>query len=128
LRDNLHDVNDVASSAVKKETKKFTDECLAGLKRAQQLRPEIVKNRPRTVEGTLVAYNELLTSASATNALAGLMSEVHPDEAIRDAARGALADVRRSGRVGEIAIGVRPCDLFVVVPGHACRIVPRMPR
>jgi hypothetical protein len=57
------------------------------------------------------------------------------------AARGALADVGRSGcrcsdrsgrrgrgRVRWIAIDVRPCDLFVVVPGHACGIVPRMPR
>jgi thimet oligopeptidase len=80
---------------VKKETKKFTEECLAGLKRAQQLRPEIVGNKPRTVDGTLVAYNELLTAASATNALAGLMSEVHPDEAIRDAARECEQEVSR---------------------------------
>ncbi|HEY5947040.1 MAG TPA: M3 family metallopeptidase, partial [Kofleriaceae bacterium] len=80
---------------MKKETKKFTDECLAGLKRAQQLRPEIIAGKSRTIEGTLVAYNELLTSASATNALAGLMSEVHPDEAIRDAARECEQDVSR---------------------------------
>src|SRR5690606_11664592 len=50
---------------------------------------------PRTIESTLVPYNELLTSASATNALAGLMSEVHPDEAIRDAARECEQEVSR---------------------------------
>jgi thimet oligopeptidase len=95
LRDILHDVNDVASTAVKKETKKFTEQCLAGLKRAQQLRPEITGKAARTIEGTLVPYNDLLMAASATNALAGLMSEVHPDEAIRDAARECEQEVSR---------------------------------
>ncbi|HEU4616147.1 MAG TPA: M3 family metallopeptidase, partial [Kofleriaceae bacterium] len=80
---------------MKKETKKFADECLAGLRRAQQLRPAIVSATQRTVGGTLVPYNELLMSASATNALAGLMSEVHPDEAIRDAARECEQEVSR---------------------------------
>ncbi|HEY5926328.1 MAG TPA: M3 family metallopeptidase [Kofleriaceae bacterium] len=80
---------------MKKETKKFTEECLAGLKRAQQLRPEIIAGKQRTVDATLVAYNELLMAASASNALAGLMSEVHPDEAIRDSARECEQDVSR---------------------------------
>lgn len=80
---------------MKKETKKFTEQCLAGLARAQQLRPAITSKAPRTIEGTLVPYNELLTAASATNALAGLMSEVHPDEAIRDAARECEQEVSR---------------------------------
>jgi thimet oligopeptidase len=95
LRDILHDVNDVASTAVKKETKKFTEECLAGLSRAKQLRPQITGKAARTIEGTLVPYNDLLMAASATNALAGLMSEVHPDEAIRDAARECEQEVSR---------------------------------
>jgi thimet oligopeptidase len=80
---------------VKKDTKKFTDECLAGLRRAEQLRPQIIGSSDRSIDGTLVPYNELLTSASATNALAGLMSEVHPDEAIRDAARECEQEVSR---------------------------------
>ena len=80
---------------MKKETKKFTDECLAGLKRAQELRPKIVAETQRTVEATLGKYNQLLTAASATNALAGLMSEVHPDEGIRDAARECEQEVSR---------------------------------
>ncbi len=65
----------------------FVTECLAGLRRAEALRPQIVGDTPRTVDELLVRYNELLTAASASNALAGLMSEVHPDAAIRDAAR-----------------------------------------
>jgi len=80
---------------VKKDTKKFTEECLAGLRRAEQLRPQIIGSSERSIDGTLVPYNELLTSASATNALAGLMSEVHPDEAIRDAARECEQEVSR---------------------------------
>jgi len=74
---------------------KFADDCLAGLRRAQALRPQIVTGAPRTVEGTLAAYNQLLVAASASNALAGLMSEVHPEEAIRDAARECEQDVSR---------------------------------
>src|SRR4030095_4742584 len=81
-----HGNDDVPSRAVKKETKRFTEECLAGLGRAKLLRPAVVTSA-RTIDATLVPYNELLTAASATNAMAGLMSEVHPDEAIRDAAR-----------------------------------------
>jgi thimet oligopeptidase len=80
---------------VKKETKRFTDACLAGLGRAQARRPQIVAARERTVEATLLPYNELLTAASSSNALAGLMSEVHPDEAIRDAARACEQEVSR---------------------------------
>ncbi|HUS27138.1 MAG TPA: M3 family metallopeptidase [Kofleriaceae bacterium] len=80
---------------MKKETKRFTEECLAGLHRAQELRPQIIASTSRTIDGTLAPYNELLMAASATNALAGLMSEVHPDEGIRDAARECEQEVSR---------------------------------
>jgi len=79
---------------VSEQAKPFAKECLEGLRRAEVLRPEIVAAR-RTIEETLVRYNQLLTSASASNALAGLMSEVHPDEAIRDAARECEQEVSR---------------------------------
>ena len=69
-----------------KKVERFTTQCLAGLRRAEALRPQIL-SAPRTVDETLERYNQLLTAASASNAQAGLMSEVHPDEAIRDAAR-----------------------------------------
>jgi thimet oligopeptidase len=84
----------VPSTAVKKETKRFTQDCLAGLERARALRPEIIASPARTID-TLVRYNELLMAASATNAQAGLMSEVHPEEAIRDAARECEQEVSR---------------------------------
>jgi thimet oligopeptidase len=73
-----------------KKVERFTAQCLAGLRRAEALRPQIIAGAPGArgaTEERLVRYNELLTAASASNALAGLMSEVHPDEAIRDAAR-----------------------------------------
>jgi thimet oligopeptidase len=78
-----------------KKVERFTTQCLAGLRRAQALRPQITSGAPRTVDETLARYNELLTAASASNALAGLMSEVHPDEAIRDAARECEQEVSR---------------------------------
>lgn len=78
-----------------KKVERFTTQCLAGLRRAEALRPQIITSTPRTVDETLERYNELLTAASASNALAGLMSEVHPDEAIRDAARDCEQEVSR---------------------------------
>jgi len=78
-----------------KKVERFTAQCLAGLRRAEALRPQIIAEAPRTVDEALVRYNELLTAASASNALAGLMSEVHPDEAIREAARECEQEVSR---------------------------------
>ncbi|MDB4959481.1 MAG: Thimet oligopeptidase [Myxococcales bacterium] len=78
-----------------KKAKQFADHCLEGLRKAQALRPQVAAPGARSIEGTLTSYNQLLMSASATNALAGLMSEVHPDEAIRDAARECEQEVSR---------------------------------
>ncbi len=75
-----------------KKVERFTTQCLAGLRRAEALRPQIIAG---TSGDTLARYNELLTAASASNARAGLMSEVHPDEAIRDAARECEQEVSR---------------------------------
>lgn len=93
---------------MKKESKKtaesFAAECLAGLERAKQLRPQIIAGAAgaagaagieRTIDATLRAYNALLMNASASNAQAGLMSEVHPEEAVRDAARECEQEVSR---------------------------------
>jgi len=81
---------------VKKESKKgFAATCLAGLERAKELRPQVIASTDRSVTGTLALYNELLMSASASNAMAGLMSEVHPEETIRDTARECEQDVAR---------------------------------
>ncbi len=72
----------------------FRTECLEGLRRARTLRSELLA-APRTIDGALVVYNQLLTAASASNTLAGLMSEAHPEEAIRDAARECEQEVAR---------------------------------
>ena len=50
---------------------------------------------PRTVDHALERYNELLTAMFESHALAGLMSEVHPDQAIRDAARECEQEVEQ---------------------------------
>ncbi|HEY1555930.1 MAG TPA: M3 family metallopeptidase [Kofleriaceae bacterium] len=70
---------------------KFAEDCLAGLVRARELRPAVVT----AGDATLARYHELLRQASGSNAFAGLMSEVHPDEAIRDAARECEQEVSR---------------------------------
>jgi thimet oligopeptidase len=66
----------------------FLDECRVGLASAKELLPTIV-NGPaeRTTDNTLVPYNQLLMGVAESAALAGLMSEVHPDADVRDAAR-----------------------------------------
>jgi len=77
-----------ASDAARKQ---FGEDCRDGLRRAQALRPVVVARGA----GVLDRYNELLVAASRSNAMAGLMSEVHPDEAIRDAAREVEQEVSR---------------------------------
>ena len=78
-----------------KKAEQFRSECLAGLQRAQALRPQIISGSARTIEEALDRYNQLLTNASASNALAGLMSEVHPDEGIREIARECEQEVSK---------------------------------
>ena len=78
-----------------KKAEQFRSECLAGLQRAQALRPQIISESARTIDEALDRYNQLLTNASASNALAGLMSEVHPDEVIRDVARECEQEVSK---------------------------------
>jgi len=80
---------------MKQAEQQFRTECLAGLHRAQALRPEIIGSSAHTIDETLSRYNQLLTAASASNALAGLMSEVHPDESIRDVARECEQEVSK---------------------------------
>jgi len=65
----------------------FARECRAGLERAKQILPTIVAQvDTRTVDNTLVPYNEMLIAVEQSSARAGLMNSVHPDKAIRDAA------------------------------------------
>jgi thimet oligopeptidase len=78
-----------------KKIERFSTQCLSGLRRAEALRPQIVAGAHGTTDEILERYNELLTAASASNAVAGLMSEVHPDEAIRDAARECEQEIAR---------------------------------
>ncbi|HEY4239397.1 MAG TPA: M3 family metallopeptidase, partial [Kofleriaceae bacterium] len=75
-----------------KKAERFTNQCLTGLRRAEGLRPQVIA---ATAGDALARYNELLTAASASNALAGLFSEVHPDEGIRDAARSCEQEIAR---------------------------------
>ena len=92
----------------------FRTECLEGLERAQALRPQVIGARERTIEGALDRYNQLLTAASASNALAGLMSEVHPEEAIRDAARECEQEVSRF--YSDLGLDREMYDVIAAVP------------
>jgi thimet oligopeptidase len=66
----------------------FLDECRASLAVAKETLPEILAvEGERTVENTLGGLNKLYTGMSNSLALSGLYSEVHPAEAVREAAR-----------------------------------------
>lgn len=66
----------------------FTKTCDERLAKAKGLLPTIVADAtPRTVDGTLVPYNQLMIALSNAAAESSLISSVHPAEAVRDAAR-----------------------------------------
>jgi thimet oligopeptidase len=72
----------------------FAKECRQGLERAREILPELLAvSAPRTVENTLDVYNTMVLAITRSSGLAGLMSEVHPDEKIREAARSCERDV-----------------------------------
>ena len=66
---------------------RFARECRAGLGRAREALPAILAVQgARTVDNTLVPYNQMLVDIERSSALAGLIHSVHPDKSIRDAA------------------------------------------
>ncbi len=72
----------------------YKERCLKGLKRAQKLLADILAvSGSRTLENTLLPYNELLMYTEQSAGDAGLTSAVHPDEAIREAARVCERDI-----------------------------------
>jgi thimet oligopeptidase len=71
----------------------FTRELRADLDRARELLPAVKTASPRTAATVLGPYNELLLALSRAAETSGLMSEVHPDDAVRDAARALEREV-----------------------------------
>ncbi|MGE0550702.1 MAG: M3 family metallopeptidase [Kofleriaceae bacterium] len=100
-----------------KKVERFATECLEGLQRARALRTQIVAASARTIDDALARYNELLTAASTSNGLAGLMSEVHPEEPIRDAARECEQEVARF--YSELALDRDIYDALVAIDTSA---------
>ena len=72
----------------------FAARCREGLERARTLLPQLLdRTGPRTVANTLEPYNEMMMYAEHSAGMAGLISAVHPDEAIRETARVCEQDV-----------------------------------
>lgn len=66
----------------------FDTECREGLVQAKALLPTLLAvEGERTIENTLDVYNDLGRALSRSSSTAGLFSEVHPDEQIRELAR-----------------------------------------
>jgi thimet oligopeptidase len=93
---------------------KFLAECRQGLETARTLLPTILAAEGgRTLESTLVPYNDLLIGVAQSSASAGLFSEVHPDEKIRDAARTCEQEV--SAFVTELQLNKELYDALAAV-------------
>jgi thimet oligopeptidase len=74
----------------------FAKTCADELGRAKAQLPTILGiSSARTVANTLEPFNELLRYAGNAGAMAGLNSEVHPDEAVRDAARACEQEISK---------------------------------
>jgi thimet oligopeptidase len=66
---------------------RFARECRAGLVRAREILPTITaKKDARSIDNTLVPYNQMMIAVEQSSATAGLVHSVHPDKAIRDTA------------------------------------------
>ena len=76
------------------EAAAFAVKCREGLGKAKALLPQILAvTGQRTAENTLEPYNSMSLEISRSGGAAGLMSAVHPNEEIRDAARACERDV-----------------------------------
>lgn len=77
----------------------FTRACGEGLGKAKVILPRILTQGgdpgPRTVDNTLVPYNEMSRQVELSAAMASLMRSVHPDQAIRDAAKKCEQEVEK---------------------------------
>ncbi len=74
----------------------FAAKCSVGLTAAKQKLTEIesLSVKPN-VANFLVPYNDMMVAASHSGGMAGLLSEVHPQEVVRDAARECSKEVSK---------------------------------
>ncbi|MEZ4366409.1 MAG: hypothetical protein R2939_08995 [Kofleriaceae bacterium] len=87
VTDSTPPVDDSTPPAAPTDADVFLAACRADLARAKGLLPTILGAQPKTIASTLEPYNDLLISLGAASASSSLTSEVHPDAAVRDAAR-----------------------------------------
>src|SRR6187455_884225 len=94
---------------------RFLEDCRRGLDEARALLPRILDvSGPRTLDNTLAPYHDLLIAVSRSSATAGLHSEVHPDEKVRDAARTVEQEV--SAFVTDLQLDRGVYDALAAVP------------
>lgn len=91
--------------------KAFDEECRQGLEKAKELLPQLLTSGgERTVMDTLELYNELSRQLNLSRGSAGLFSEVHPDETIRELARVVERDVQEF--VSKMSLNKQLYDVF----------------
>jgi thimet oligopeptidase len=91
-----HAMAKTTENTVSSSTKEFIVACNAGFVEARKMLPVIIGlSEKRTIRNTLVPYNQLLMHLGNSSAMAGLMSEVHPLEDVRNAARDCEQEVSK---------------------------------
>ncbi len=93
----------------------FTAQCQGDVASARAILPSILAvSGPRTLDNTLKPLDDLLVHLGNAMALAGLYSEVHPEEAVREAARTCEQDGSKLG--SELSLNRPLYDAIAAVP------------
>ncbi|HET6613956.1 MAG TPA: M3 family metallopeptidase [Kofleriaceae bacterium] len=92
----------------------FAKVCADRMAKAKGILPTLVADAtPRTVDGTLVPYNQMMIALSNAASESSLMSVVHPDEAVRDAARACEKEVEAF--ITELSLNRDLYDAFAAI-------------
>ncbi len=109
------DVTPPAPPKAKTLAEQFTDQCHGDVVAARALLPAILDaTGPRTLENTLRPLDDLFIHLGNAMSMAGLYSEVHPDEGVREAARTCEQEGATFG--SELSLNRKLYDAVAAVP------------
>ena len=99
----------------KTAAEQFMAECHGDVVAARNMLPAILAvTGPRTLDNTLEPFDQMYIHLANAMAMAGLFSEVHPDEGVRDAAR--VCEQEGSTLASELSLNRPLYDAVAAVP------------
>jgi thimet oligopeptidase len=90
--------------------------CKASLSRAAATRDQVKSAKGAEADTTLATYNFLMNELDRTGSLVGLIKEVHPDKAVREAAESCERDLQ--GFITELTLDRAVFDALSGVPAN----------